>query len=80
MGGPVPARAAALSPGDQPKVILCFHLGRLEEARVWLGRLLEIVPALTLDGFKVLFPPGLLPPEIMALCVGALHKAGLPEA
>jgi hypothetical protein len=42
--------------------------------------LLEIVPGLTLDGFKALFPPGLLPPEIMALYVGALRKTGLPEA
>ena len=61
------------------KVILCAHLGRLDEARHWLGRLLEIVPGLTIAGYIALLAP-IVVPEILALYVEALRKAGLPEA
>jgi adenylate cyclase len=60
------------------KVILCAHLGRLDEARQWLARLLEIVPRLTIAGYKEWLAP-MLSPEILSLYAEALRKAGLPE-
>ena len=56
------------------KVILCAHLGRLNDAHNWLGRLLEIVPGLTIAGYTALLAP-ILVPEILALYVEALRKA-----
>jgi hypothetical protein len=61
-------------------VALCAHLGRLEEARAWLGRFLEDLPGLTIAGYKARFAPGWLPPEVAAFYVDGLRKAGLPEA
>ena len=60
------------------KVILCAHLGRLDDAHNWLGRLLEIVPGLTIAEFAARLAP-ILVPEILALYVEGLRKAGLPE-
>ena len=58
------------------KAVSCAHLGRIDEAREWLGRLLDILPASTIGGWKsVTF----LPPEIVAKYVEGLRKAGLPE-
>src|ERR1700737_4980235 len=57
------------------KVILCAHLGGSDEAREWLGRLLEILPGLTIAGYKALFTTGFLPPRIAALSVDGLCKA-----
>jgi hypothetical protein len=79
MGGPIIARVPRYRASINMKVILCSHLGRLEEARDWLGRLLEIVPGLTVAGYTALLAP-VLSPEILALYVEALRKAGLPEA
>jgi hypothetical protein len=61
------------------KVILCAHTGRLAEAREWLGRLLEILPGLTIAGYQATSWTRLLPPQIAALYVDGLRKAGLPE-
>jgi tetratricopeptide (TPR) repeat protein len=61
------------------KVILCSHLDRLEEAREWLGRLLETQPGLTIAWFKARFATGWLARQIADFYVEGLRKAGLPE-
>jgi adenylate cyclase len=65
-------------PSVRIKVILCAHLGRMEEAHHWLERLLDIQPGLTIGRYEAMFAP-ILAPEILALFVDALRKAGLPE-
>jgi hypothetical protein len=60
------------------RVVACAHLGRIEEARAWLGRLLEIIPGLTIARYKALRAV-YLPPEILNIYVEGLRKAGLPE-
>ena len=61
------------------KVILYVLLGRMDEARQWLGRLREIVYGLTIAGYREFLGP-ILAPEVLALYIEALRKAGLPEA
>ena len=57
----------------------CFaHLGRMEEARHWLGQLLEGEPGLTIARFKASAPA--FSPELPGRYVEGLRKAGLPEA
>jgi len=60
------------------KVILCVHFGLMEEAHEWLGRLLQIVPGLTIAGYKSQFAP-IHPPEILVRYVEGLRNAGLPD-
>ncbi len=59
------------------KVVCCVYLSRIEEARDWLQRLLELQPGLTIARFKI--SAANFPPELLALYVEALRKAGLPE-
>jgi len=50
----------------------------MEEAREWIGRLLEITPGLTIARHQS--PYGAIhPPQIIELYVEGLRKAGLPE-
>ena len=60
------------------KVALCAHFGRIEEAREWLPRLLELRPGLTIAGFQT-ETARYLPPEVRAVLSEGLRKAGLPE-
>ena len=60
------------------KVTLCGLLGRREEGRELLKRLLEFDPALTVARFEA-FYSRLFQPQIVALHVDGLRKAGLPE-
>jgi TolB-like protein len=62
------------------KVVSCAHLGRIDEAREWLSRRLELQPGLTIAEWKargtaVKFAS----PEILALYEDGLRKAGLRE-
>ena len=60
------------------RVVACAHLGRIDEARDWLRRLLEITPRLTIARYKALY--GIThPPGIIDIYVEGLRKAGLPE-
>jgi adenylate cyclase len=60
------------------KVVLCAHLGRVTEARQWLNRLLDLQPTLTIAAFQTL--AGMrFSPQLMAVYVEGLRKAGLPE-
>ena len=62
------------------KVVLCAHLGRMEEAQDWLAQLLQLQPDLTIARYKA-YAAGLFrrPSEIVAIFVEGLRNAGLPE-
>ncbi len=60
------------------KVIALAHLGRIEEAREWLERELELHPGLTIAGVKATYAAA-FPPERVTLFVEGYRKAGLPE-
>jgi TolB-like protein/Flp pilus assembly protein TadD len=57
------------------KVVAYAHLGRMSEARGALARLLELQPGLTI---RTLALPNLVP-ELAAVYIEGLRKAGLPE-
>jgi hypothetical protein len=59
------------------KVVANAHLGRLDEARAELRRLLTIDPKLTIAAVRVLFASAA--PEFLELYVSGLRLAGLPE-
>jgi adenylate cyclase len=67
-----------LVPAMRCKLVAQAHLGRLDEARVEMGRLLAIDPGLTIAGYRVLFAPSAVP-ELVELMVTGLRLAGLPE-
>jgi len=70
---------------DQPRLVTQMrvkvatnaHLGRLDEARAELSRLLAIDPKLTIAGFRENFH--FAAPEVLELNVAGLRLAGLPE-
>jgi TolB-like protein/class 3 adenylate cyclase len=70
---------------DQPRLVAAMrvkavanaHLGRLDEARAELGRLLAIDPKLTVGGFREFARS--MAPEVLELHVAGLRLAGLPE-
>jgi adenylate cyclase len=66
------------APSIRVKVVLCARLGRIEEARLWLGRLLEVQPGLTIAEYKA-YAGVFFPPFMLAAMVEGLRKAGLPE-
>jgi len=62
------------------KVVLCAHLGRMEEARYWLRRMLDLQPDMTIAWFEEYTTAMRLRPEIRSIYVEVLRKAGLPES
>ena len=62
------------------KVVLCAHLGRMEEARYWLRRMLDLQPDMTIAWFEEYTTAMRLRPEIRSVYVEGLRKAGLPES
>jgi len=70
---------------DQPRQIAAMrvkiaanaHLGRLDDARTELSRMLAIDPKLTIAGFRDL--AHYLAPEVLELYITGLRLAGLPE-
>jgi len=60
------------------KVAADAHLGRLDEARAELRRLLAIDPKLTIAGYREY--AHFAAPEVLELLVTGLRLAGLPEA
>ena len=62
------------------KVVLCAHLGRMEEARYWLRRMLDLQPDMTIAWFEEYTAAMRLRPEIRSIYVEGLRKAGLPES
>jgi adenylate cyclase len=64
--------------GFRVKVALCGLLGRVEEGREWLSRLLELQPGLTVADF-VAHAATFLSAGMTKSMVEGLRKAGLPE-
>jgi TolB-like protein len=60
------------------KVVACAHLDRIEEAHETLRQMIGSQPGLTIARFKASWSPVFLP-EIMAMYIEGLRKAGLPE-
>ena len=60
------------------RIVACAQLGRIDEARDGLRRLLEITPEVTIARYKALYKVT-HPPKIIDLYVEGLRKAGLPE-
>jgi adenylate cyclase len=58
------------------KVVACAHLGRVEEARSGVRRLLELFPKFTITSWRA---NSVFPAEIWAIFEQGLRKAGLPE-
>jgi adenylate cyclase len=73
-------RALAAQPDYRPamriKAAYCVYLDWTEEARNWLGRVLQIEPSLTLARVRASVPQ--FSPELRARYVDGLRKAGLP--
>ena len=59
------------------KVVAYAHLGRLDEARAQLSRVLAMDPKLTIDGFRGY--RHFMAPEVLELYIAGLRLAGLPE-
>jgi hypothetical protein len=59
------------------KVAANAHLGRLDEARTELSRLLAIDPKLTIAGYREY--AHFTAPEVLEIFVTGLRLAGLPE-
>ena len=59
------------------KLVANAHLGRLDEARAGLSRMLAIDPKLTVAGYREY--AHYMAPEVLELLVTGLHLAGLPE-
>ena len=70
---------------DQPRTVGAMrvkiaanaHLGRLDEARAELSRMLAIDPKLTIAGFREY--AHFFAPEVLELYVDGVRLAGLPE-
>jgi len=60
------------------KIITNTHLGRTDEARANLGRLLALDAGLTIARYRAWLAPAATP-ESLDLMVAALRLAGLPE-
>ena len=59
------------------KIVALAHLGRLDEARAELSRVLAIDPKLTIAGYRAY--AHFHAPEVLELYVTGLRLAGLPE-
>ena len=60
------------------KVVACAHLGRIEEARELLRRVLRLQPDLTIAELKA-YPGMSATPEIASIFAAGFRKVGLPE-
>ena len=65
-------------PAVRIKVVLCGHLGLIDEAKQWVGRVLDLHPGLTVGGFDS-FARSFFSPEVRGHYIEGLRKAGLPE-
>ena len=65
-------------PAIRYRVALCGHLGRVEEGREWLRRLLDVRPGLTIAGY-MREASAYQPPKIRAIFANGFRKAGMSE-
>jgi TolB-like protein/class 3 adenylate cyclase/tetratricopeptide (TPR) repeat protein len=61
------------------RIVSCAHLGRVEEARKEVGRLLELDPKSSITRY-IASATGYHPPELMKTFVQGYREAGLPES
>ena len=61
------------------KLACLAHLGRADEARDLLNRVLDLHPGLTIAAWKASYATGSMSPELLARYMDSLRKAGLPE-
>jgi len=61
----------------RPKIIALAYLGRLDEARAELGRMLALYPGLTIAAFRP--TTASFDPEFIEFALAGLRLAGLPE-
>jgi len=59
------------------KAVCCAYLGRIEEARDWVRKMLDTEPGLTIARFKATLKQ--FPRELLSQYLEGLRKAGLPE-
>jgi TolB-like protein/class 3 adenylate cyclase/tetratricopeptide (TPR) repeat protein len=64
--------------GIRVKIALCASLGRIDEARHWVARMLELQPGLTVAEMNA-YATKFLAPEVLQIYVEGLRKAGLPD-
>jgi tetratricopeptide (TPR) repeat protein len=60
------------------KVVASAQVGRIAEAQAALFQLLQLQPELTISGFRA-YAASNFAPEILAVYIDGLRKAGLPE-
>jgi len=60
------------------KASLCGLLGRTDEGREWVRRMLELYPNLTIASLER-YLTSMNVPELAAIFLEGMHKAGLPE-
>jgi hypothetical protein len=60
------------------KTIACAHLNRTEEAGTALRQLLDAQPGLTIARYRGIWMRALCP-ELLAISLDGLRKAGMPE-
>jgi len=60
------------------KAIACAHLDRIEEARTTVSQWIETQPGLTIARYRA-FWSWVFSPELLAISLTGLRKAGLPE-
>jgi tetratricopeptide (TPR) repeat protein len=60
------------------KLVLCGHLGRVEEGREWVRRLRAVQPGFTVTAFEA-HVATFFSKEMIELLVEGARKAGLPE-
>jgi TolB-like protein/class 3 adenylate cyclase len=65
-------------PSIRYRAALCGHLGRVEEGREWLRRLLDVRPGLTVAMY-LREASTYQPPEIRAIFADGFRRIGLPE-
>jgi adenylate cyclase len=66
-------------PAMRSKVVACVQLGRIDDARKQLGRMLEQHPGSTIAKWQASVIQ-YLPPNVLAVYVDSFRKAGMPEA
>jgi adenylate cyclase len=66
-------------PAIRGRVALCGYLGRTEEAREWIAKLLAVNPAHTIAWFQN-YGSKFMSSATLAIWAEGLRRAGLPEA
>ena len=66
-------------PALRMKVATCGLLGRLEEGRLWVKRLLAVNPDATVSSMRVYYGVFMKKPGCLEALLDGLRKAGLPE-